>query len=614
MKPLGLLFMCNKLCNKSSNKIPSYLTIRNGVYYFCYRVPSAISPDQPTLIRFSLRTKSPIIAQQRIANLLPIVYSAKKYSENRCISKVCDSNRTVTNNVSSEEDLLSEEELSNKIDALQNRSIPDNSKELVRNHEIRKLTNLLKELPLMCESAFKSGGEKLEMTSDEFGELSGSIYSTITRPESRALIREDQRKITIQKHLSNKSLRKLLSDDEIDKIDLLTTVSKMVDIDVEVNAEKVKLLAAYCASEEQKYDATVAKLESKLNRLLTERMANSHLSINIDNETDKTSDLPKISDFIPEFLEWKEGNRSRTKDVQQTYSRDLNFLIHVIGDKPINKVAKEDIKETLNFKKCMPVMNKNPYRQWGVEETVQKIKEGYEVEDDEDLVSSKTVKETLKCYQSFFSSFLFKEKDLLEKSPTENVTLTYESESYAPYTDTQMVDIVNYCRENPSEKTMVILIGAYTGMRLSEICNLTKESIRHDEESGYNYIFIKKGKTPAACRIVPICNKLKSAGLLEHINSFKSEQKMFSKKIDLITNEIQKIREILHIPHENEFGQRRVFHSIRHSVITKVRSKQISDPVLQKVVGHQTVKSITDRYTHNFPVKDLTCVVDCLDW
>ena len=79
----------------------------------------------------------------------------------------------------------------------------------------------------------------------------------------------------------------------------------------------------------------------------------------------------------------------------------------VIGDKPINKVAKEDIKEALSFKKCMPVMNKNPYRQWGVEETVQRIKEGYEVEDDEDLVSSKTVKETLKCYQSFFSSFLF---------------------------------------------------------------------------------------------------------------------------------------------------------------------------------------------------------------
>lgn len=59
--------------------------------------------------------------------------------------------------------------------------------------------------------------------------------------------------------------------------------------------------------------------------------------------------------IYPEFLEWKEGNRSRTKDVQQTYSRDLNFLIHVIGDKPINKVAKKTLK---SVRACMPVMNK----------------------------------------------------------------------------------------------------------------------------------------------------------------------------------------------------------------------------------------------------------------
>ena len=91
--------MSNKLCNKLSNKTPSYLTVRNGIYYFCYRLPVVISPDKTILIRHSLRTKSPVIAQQRVANLLPLVYSAKQEAENRYTSIVCDANKTVSNNV-----------------------------------------------------------------------------------------------------------------------------------------------------------------------------------------------------------------------------------------------------------------------------------------------------------------------------------------------------------------------------------------------------------------------------------------------------------------------------------------------------------------------------------
>ena len=593
MKPLGLLFMCNKLCNKSSNKIPSYLTIRNGVYYFCYRFPISITSNKSKILRYSLRTKDLSIARERLADLMPIIKKAKHSKQTQQLLKTDDKIG------------------SNFINHGERIEMEDSDLEIKRK-QLEQYKILLDKTENYLE---------LDVSENKFGSNSKipNFFSDMrVQAENNKLLIDEM--ILILKEHAYKTPYQGLCEFVVSQYKIYfdkfgeEATKKYIKSHQEIGIVHYSLHKAVRENNLPELTVLSTMINSKYTRLLTELNQECKATQDVNLDTTNNNNLEKISFYIPEFLQWEEGGRSRTKEVQQTYSRDLNFLIHVIGDKPINKVAKEDIKEALSFKKCMPVMNKNPYRQWGVEETVQRIKEGYEVEDDEDLVSSKTVKETLKCYQSFFSSFLFKEKDLLEKSPTENVTLTYESESYAPYTDTQMVDIVNYCRENPSEKTMVILIGAYTGMRLSEICNLTKESIRHDEESGYNYIFIKKGKTPAACRIVPICNKLKSAGLLEHINSFKSEQKMFSKKIDLITNEIQKIREILHIPHENEFGQRRVFHSIRHSVITKVRSKQISDPVLQKVVGHQTVKSITDRYTHNFPVKDLTCVVDCLDW
>lgn len=601
MKPLGLLFMCNKLCNKSSNKIPSYLTIRNGVYYFCYRFPISITSNKSKILRYSLRTKDLSIARERLADLMPIIKKAKQTQQ-----LLNASDRIESIHVGGLEDTVKMDESErllklkrfkfNLIKQLANDI--DEYADIYTKRITRYANGTTEDRDIYIDVVSKHDKLSLIEKNNALNEFVQTIIHLIKTEDLQA-----DREL-LEFALSFKGIYEFKGEEYVKGI-LFSILRYRLDYPLQLDA-------AYIKNDEYAIHAIKHTIDSSYTRLLNE--------INYEQQSQQARfiqiehDLSPISHYIPEFLQWEEGGRSRTKEVQQTYSRDLNFLIHVIGDKPINKVAKEDIKEALSFKKCMPVMNKNPYRQWGVEETIQKIKEGYEVEDDADLVSSKTVKETLKCYQSFFSSFLFKEKDLLEKSPTENVTLTYESESYAPYTDTQMVDIVNYCRENPSEKTMVILIGAYTGMRLSEICNLTKESIRYDEESGYNYIFIKKGKTPAACRIVPICNKLKSAGLLEHINNFNIEQKMFSKKTDLITNEIQKIREILHIPHENEFGQRRVFHSIRHSVITKVRSKQISDPVLQKVVGHQTVKSITDRYTHNFPVKDLTCVVDCLDW
>ncbi len=600
--------MSNKLCNKLSNKTPSYLTVRNGIYYFCYRLPVVISPDKAILIRHSLRTKSPVIAQQRVANLLPLVYSAKQEAENRYTSIVCDANKTVSNNVISGEVPVSKEESANDVELLDNRPIPDKCKEFIHQYEINKLTALLKDISQMCATAFKDGVAKLEMTPDEFEGVSKGIYTTITKPRSRGLIKEDQRQATIKKYLSDGRVRQLLSSVSDEKADVLAVISKMVDVDIEVNAEKVKLITAYCSAQEQQYDSTTAKLESKLNRLLTEQIQ----VINNHGVTSQIPDLPAISHFIPDFLSW--GDRSRKPEIVRSYTRDLEFLIYVIGDKPVNQVTKSDIKNTLKQKALMPVMHKKPYVQEGVKSVAERImKRTLEIPED-DLVSSKTVRETLKTYQSFFSSYLFKELDILDKAPTENVTYKFNSEPYANYTDPQMNLIVNhYKQQEISDKQLVMLTACYTGMRLSEICSLTSDSIGLDDESGYHYIFIEKGKTEAARRLIPISKKLESTGLISFLKDLKGKE-LFSKKVDLITANLRKTRELLSIPHENEYEQRRVFHSFRHSVITKIRSHGITDALLQKVVGHETKKSITDRYTHEYAVENLIHVVECLPW
>ena len=393
--------MSNKLCNKLSNKTPSYLTVRNGIYYFCYRLPVVISPDKTILIRHSLRTKSPVIAQQRVANLLPLVYSAKQEAENRYTSIVCDANKTVSNNVISGEVPVSKAESVNDVESLDNRPIPDKFKAFIHQYEINKLTALLKDISQMCATAFKDGVAKLEMTPDEFEGVSKGIYTTITKPRSRGLIKEDQRQATIKKYLSDGRVRQLLSSVSDEKADVLAVISKMVDVDIEVNAEKVKLITAYCSAQEQQYDSTTAKLESKLNRLLTEQIQVINTNERLINNNDVTSqvpDSPAISHFIQDFLSWDERNRD--VDTINTYKRDLEFIIRVIGDKPINQVTKQDIRETLKVKELMPKMNLKPYKDYGVDFVINAVMNDTIEIPDEHRLASKTVKSAMKSCMS----------------------------------------------------------------------------------------------------------------------------------------------------------------------------------------------------------------------
>lgn len=63
----------------------------------------------------------------------------------------------------------------------------------------------------------------------------------------------------------------------------------------------------------------------------------------------------------------------------------------------------------------------------------------------------------------------------------------------------------------------------------------------------------------------------------------------------------------------NDLGERRVFHSTRHTFITKTRAAGVANSIVQQVVGHEkTGAGMTDRYTHTFQLKDVLGAVDCI--
>ncbi len=617
--------MSNKLCNKLSNKTPSYLTVRNGIYYFCYRIPSS-QANHKGLIRYSLRTRDILEARERAVKLVRIVKDNKQNSQRQYLDSLCG--RVKSKIVNGDSINM------NSDDNHEDNSLDLKLEQLIANTDIVKVEQTIRAI-------LNPYGEEIEEEEivAAVNSFSANAYQEVLIELNKVVdylskfigvVETDQQYDMVIAQLTEaekKHKRKnIIKFNELIKSteyfiyviygDLTDSVrSKIKDV-----IEKVIFSLSYPISAARAFvegntaEYNAIKNELKQNEFYTASGIIEKIeAINIANQSHSKKDLPVISHFIPDFLSWDE--RSRSEDIINGYKRDLEFLIFSIGDKPVNQVTKQDIKESLQIKAEMPRMSLKSYKEQGVGAVICAIKNDIIEIPEEHRVSSKSVRETLKSYQSFFSAYLFKSKDILTKSPTENVTFKYQSIPYANYTDSQMNLIVNYYEQQEvSDKQLVILTACYTGMRLSEICSLTSESVKHDTESGYNYIFIEKGKTDAARRVIPISKKLEATGLIEYLNQLRPNQKLYSKKPELINDELRKARETLAIPHENEYEQRRVFHSLRHSLITKARSKGITDPVLQKVVGHQTNKTITDRYTHVFPVQDLTCVVECLPW
>lgn len=488
--------MSNKLSNKLCNKHPSYLTQRNGIFYFCYRLPNVLTGKKPTLIRRSLFTRSIDEAKIRMSGFLPFVAEVKQESTGIKLSGV--------------------------------------------------------------------GGNQ-KGSPDTLPDITYQLVKTSIKEATREPVISDLSVLPVQHNQPNNS-------------------------------------------DQTNQSSSAAAVESNNSTSSNEMPVNAGADHN-----EVTVYKPKISEFIDGYLNWNRGNGTRTAKIIKDYQTQFETLLCILGDMPVTEVTKQDIRKCLKIRAGMPKRNQSPYSKWSIPETLGKIEDGFEI-DDADLISDKTVKEFLKLMQSFFSAYLCKTLDVLTTSPTNGVSFSATGERYGCYSDQQMRQIVEYWKAKPNTNIkMAIMAACYTGMRRSEIANLTSTDIRFDEESQRHYIFIKSGKTAAARRIVPISNKLKDLGFIDCIKRLRPNQKLYGRKLDFIGDAFTKSRKELNMPSVDINENRLVFHSLRHSCITKLRGSNISDPLIQQVVGHQTARSITDRYTHLKP-KDLLIVVDSLDW
>lgn len=303
-----------------------------------------------------------------------------------------------------------------------------------------------------------------------------------------------------------------------------------------------------------------------------------------------------------------------THKIVTNNNRLYEVMLEFWGDIEVTLINKQMIKGLLSRYQDFPKGNIKPYHAMTVQDIMAVDEEDIT---EQDKVSDKTVKGMLKLCQSFFSAYLTSERDMFQMAPTANVRYEVKSVSYANFSDTQIKKLKDKAISLEGWEKWTVLLAIFTGARRGDIVGLSKDSVKLDEDTQRHYLWIKSGKTDAATRPIPLHNTLIELGFIEFTQ--QCDDLLFpeiSQNPNRLTYHVQSLLEELEIPVSNEKGQRYTLHSFRHSFITKVQQCGVGTSLFQTVVGHQkTELGISKRYTHDFDVKSLFCVVDAItDW
>ncbi len=140
------------------------------------------------------------------------------------------------------------------------------------------------------------------------------------------------------------------------------------------------------------------------------------------------------------------------------------------------------------------------------------------------------------------------------------------------------------------EMKAVTAIGAYSGMRINEICTLRESSIKTIE--GVLCFEITEGKTKSAARIVPVHSKLiplvKSLLKTTH-NGFLFYHASITDRADgkRSTWHTQQFTRAKRKALGELAAERKVFHSLRHAFVQQLDRAQVPEDRIALLVGHE---------------------------
>lgn len=172
--------------------------------------------------------------------------------------------------------------------------------------------------------------------------------------------------------------------------------------------------------------------------------------------------------------------------------------------------------------------------------------------------------------------------------------------SWKPFKDEEVVSLWKTASEKKDHKLRdLILLGAYTGARIEELCSLKKSEVTKD------YFEIADAKTEAGIRIVPIHSEL-----IATVKRLKKESEddyliggLTFNKYDDRSNAIGK--RFGRMKKAMGYGDQFVFHSIRKTFTTQLENAGINENLAADIVGHEKPRITFGLYSGGASLKTM---------
>lgn len=168
----------------------------------------------------------------------------------------------------------------------------------------------------------------------------------------------------------------------------------------------------------------------------------------------------------------------------------------------------------------------------------------------------------------------------------------------------QFMQILSLTEEitNGKQLRMMLLIGYYSGMRISEVCGLMKSdidlvdhtfSIKRQLLDSRQYSTLK---TKNSNNVIPIANVLIDE-LESYLDSIDHEELFLSDKGDLMTRKYMNRFIEIHVKKIRGLEDFH-FHCLRHSLVTNLVRAGAEPKAVQMIARHANIQTTLDIYTH----------------
>ncbi len=348
-----------------------------------------------------------------------------------------------------------------------------------------------------------------------------------------------------------------------------------------------------------------------------------------------------LSSYVDSFLESREeSGKKANKEIQGKKRLAIEEFVELIGDKPVTTYDFNDAESFRSMLRRLPSKRKTSvaYRDLTHEEILDLNL------DRSQCFSDAHIRRTLLEVKALFE--WLKGRKLVSDNPFDTVSVTAKHQSYAAFSGEDFSKLFSgsVFHEESGDATRsrwwLLLIAAYTGARMGEICQLRLSDVV--ESDGVLCFSIndedgKSLKTQSANRLIPVHPVLMELGFKEYLEEIKSEAKARVDEEGLpVKSSVIDSGGLLLLPSiwngkakagktaSTWFGryrdscsvkadkdERKVFHSFRHSFIQQAMSRDIELSKIQQMVGHEsslmgTTKTYAgDGYPASILIKEL---------